>query len=178
LSDLELNYLYKNELNSVPITNLEFAYNFAHPILDSRKIFDLSKKGRHLSIVGEPVHEIDLINSPLCQDIQINTCTSTVTKDDGHVKFTDTNQILKTSTWLGLSGDMSFSIWVRRDIIGMLSTVVNIGGQTSDIGNIFSLGYTTTNQFFWSFQTQPTTEMLTSNIYNDVGVKIKNIKEK
>jgi hypothetical protein len=166
LSDTELNHLYENRLNSVLLDNLEFAYNFAHPILNTRIVYDLSLKGRHLSIVGDPVHELDLT---LCRPIQANTCPTTKLSD-GQVKFTDSNQILKTSTWLQLSGDVSFSIWVRRDVIGLLSTIVNIGGQTSNLGNIFSLGYTTTNQFFWSFQRQPTTEISTSSIYNDVGV--------
>jgi hypothetical protein len=67
----------------------------------------------------------------------------------GHYKFTNVNQLMKSAVSITLSTDLSFSLWVRRDVAGIQMFVFNIG-VTGYVNQMLSAGYRVDNTFTYA----------------------------
>jgi hypothetical protein len=72
----------------------------------------------------------------------------------GHYRFNNTNQIMKSSatSTVSITGDVSFSAWIKRDVTWFDQFPINVGNNPSTNG-MLTIGYRWTNTFtfaFWS----------------------------
>jgi hypothetical protein len=143
LTDAQLAETFTHKFNDF---GLEFYFKFAENV-PATTSFDSSNNNKHLSIMGTPMKEKQ---SPVCLTVQ-TTCRYG-TENASYMKICTSNIIATTAvnTSIAVTGDFSFSFWVKRSTVNLNHFILNIGAAPG-INTYLSIGYRSTNQFTVAF---------------------------
>jgi hypothetical protein len=159
LSDGELKSSFRNSFVGGVNDNLSAFYKFSE-VSNKNTIYDHSGNGRHLTTPNTDL----VLDSKLCLPAVACAFGSS---DDGHIRFSNPGSYAATTVDRTISGDLSFSIWLRREQLGSMYAF-SFGPAATN--QILVVGFRPTDAFVFGFGAN---DMVTNSFHTELGSWIR-----